>query len=80
MPNVTNSESTNEEVEQDEPVKVLEKQATFDEYVVWGHETIPAADDTFVKGVEEWVKFAEAVCYSSLLALILKLTIRSDAY
>jgi ribonuclease H2 subunit C len=80
MPKVTNSESTNEEGEQDEPVKVLEKQTTFDEYVVWGHEAIPAADDTFVKGVEEWVKFAEAVCYSSLLELILKLTIRSDAY
>lgn len=70
MPKVTDSESTNEEGEQDEPVKVLQKQATFGEYMVWGHEMIPAADDTFVKGVEEWVKFAEAVCYSSPLALI----------
>ncbi|BCS30249.1 ribonuclease H2 subunit C [Aspergillus puulaauensis] len=61
MPKVTDSESTNEEGEQDEPVKVLQKQATFGEYMVWGHETIPAADDTFVKGVEEWVKFAEAM-------------------
>ena len=80
MPKVTDSEGTNEDGEPDEPVKVLEKQATFGEYIVWGHETIPAADDTFVKGVEEWVKFAEAVCYSSLLALILKLTIWSDTY
>ncbi|KAE8146313.1 ribonuclease H-like domain-containing protein [Aspergillus avenaceus] len=49
-----------------EPVKVLEKQATFNDYVVWGHELIPAADDSFVKGVEEWVKFAEAMhCQSS---------------
>ncbi|OJJ57875.1 hypothetical protein ASPSYDRAFT_90069 [Aspergillus sydowii CBS 593.65] len=61
MPKVTDSEGTNEDGEPDEPVKVLEKQATFGEYIVWGHETIPAADDTFVKGVEEWVKFAEAI-------------------
>ncbi|KAL3476249.1 ribonuclease H2 non-catalytic subunit-domain-containing protein, partial [Aspergillus californicus] len=50
-----------EEAELEEPVKILEKQATFDDYVVWGHETIPAADDPFVKGVEEWVKFAETM-------------------
>ncbi|KKA25246.1 Ribonuclease H2 subunit C, partial [Rasamsonia emersonii CBS 393.64] len=45
----------------EEPVKVLEKQATFNEFVVWGHEVLPAADDPFVKGVEEWLKFAEAM-------------------
>ncbi|KAH8696096.1 ribonuclease H2 non-catalytic subunit-domain-containing protein [Talaromyces proteolyticus] len=44
-----------------EPVKVLETQSTFDEFIVWGHETLPAADDAFVKGVEEWVKFAEVM-------------------
>ncbi|KAL2866421.1 ribonuclease H2 subunit C [Aspergillus lucknowensis] len=55
------SASGAEEVEQEEPVKVLEKQGTFSEFVVWGHETIPAADDPFVKGVEEWVKFAEVI-------------------
>lgn len=54
----------------EEPVKVLEKQATFNEFVVWGHEVLPAADDPFVKGVEEWLKFAEAVCsVSSLVSL-----------
>lgn len=44
-----------------EAVKVLEAQGTFDELMVWGHEILPAADDTFVKGVEEWVRFAETV-------------------
>ncbi|GKZ77388.1 hypothetical protein AnigIFM56816_010687 [Aspergillus niger] len=48
-----------EEITPEEPVKVLEKQGTFDEYVVWGHEFVPAADETFVKGVEEWIKLAE---------------------
>ncbi|KUL89821.1 hypothetical protein ZTR_02945 [Talaromyces verruculosus] len=45
----------------EEPVKTLESQATFDNFVVWGHEIPPAADDTFVKGVDEWIKLAEAV-------------------
>ncbi|KAL2002943.1 hypothetical protein VTN02DRAFT_5476 [Thermoascus thermophilus] len=49
------------ESEPEEPVKILEKQATFDEYVVWGHEVVPAADDPFVRGVEEWLKFAETL-------------------
>uniref|UniRef100_A0A093V572 Ribonuclease H2 subunit C n=1 Tax=Talaromyces marneffei PM1 TaxID=1077442 RepID=A0A093V572_TALMA len=45
----------------EEPVKILESQATFDSFVVWGHEIPPAADDTFVKGVDEWIKLAEAI-------------------
>jgi ribonuclease H2 subunit C len=53
--------------ERDEPVKVLEKQATFQEFVVWGHEALPTADDPFIKGVEEWIQFAEAVCIFFIL-------------
>ncbi|KAJ6086097.1 hypothetical protein N7486_010378 [Penicillium sp. IBT 16267x] len=45
----------------EEPVKILETQGTFDEVIVWQHEFLPAADDTFVKGVEEWVRFAETM-------------------
>lgn len=55
--------STEDDVEaEQDPVKILEKQNTFDEFMVWGHESIPAADDPYVKGVEEWLKLAEAVC------------------
>ncbi|KAJ6149738.1 Ribonuclease H2 subunit C [Penicillium samsonianum] len=49
------------EAEPEEPVKIMETQSTFDEFVVWGHEALPAADDTFVKGVEEWLQFADAM-------------------
>ncbi|KAJ5770081.1 uncharacterized protein N7511_002132 [Penicillium nucicola] len=49
------------EVEPEEPVKILEMNGTFEGVVVWGHEALPAADDTFVKGVEEWLQFAEAM-------------------
>lgn len=56
------NEGIEDETEAEEPVKVLETQGTFDDFVVWGHEAVPAADDTFVKGVEEWLQFADAVC------------------
>lgn len=61
------SDNDEEEVEQEkpEPVKMLDVAATFDEFVVWGHEVLPASDDTFVKGVEEWIAFAEAVWNST---------------
>ncbi|KAL2817386.1 ribonuclease H2 non-catalytic subunit-domain-containing protein [Aspergillus granulosus] len=59
--NTTDVEVEEVDGEREEPVKVLEKQATFGDFVVWGHETIPPADDPFVKGVEEWVRFAEAM-------------------
>ncbi|KAJ5489499.1 hypothetical protein N7539_004389 [Penicillium diatomitis] len=49
------------ESDPEEPVKILEAQGTFDEMMVWGHENLPAADDPFVKGVEEWIRFAETM-------------------
>ncbi|KAI9857152.1 MAG: 3'-5' exonuclease [Vezdaea acicularis] len=48
----------------DEPeqVNILEETNTFDEIVVWGHETLPDdMDDPYVKGIEEWIPFAEAM-------------------
>ena len=62
------------EAEPEEPVKILEKQNTFDEFMVWGHESIPAADDPYVKGVEEWLKLAEAVCSLLLCCSTFSLT------
>ena len=44
-----------------EPVKILESTASFDEVVVWGHDQPPGNDDAFVKGVEEWLAFANAI-------------------
>jgi ribonuclease H2 subunit C len=42
-------------------VKLMETKAKFDEVVIWGHEIVPEDDDVYVKGVEEWIAFAEAV-------------------
>lgn len=47
---------------QAEPVMILKEEANFDAITVWGHDRLPAADDSFLKGIEEWVAFAEAVC------------------
>lgn len=53
-----------EDEEEAEPeVKILEEQATFDEVMVWGHELVVDEDsDPYVRGVEEWIGFAEQVC------------------
>ncbi|MCJ1409317.1 hypothetical protein MMC19_003396 [Ptychographa xylographoides] len=56
-------EEEEEELDEDEtePVKILEEVAVFDKIVVWGHEQIPDDEDIFVRGVEEWIDFAEAI-------------------
>ncbi|KAJ5083215.1 hypothetical protein N7456_012642 [Penicillium angulare] len=46
----------------EEPVKILQMQGKFNEIMVWGHEHLPAVNDTFVKGMEEWMRLAETVC------------------
>lgn len=50
------------ENEQSEDIGVLEEQAEFDEVMVWGHEALPdESTDPYVRGVEEWIAFAEQV-------------------
>ncbi|KAI2790345.1 hypothetical protein POX_d05855 [Penicillium oxalicum] len=67
----SNSDSMGDgESEPEESVKILDAQGTFDEMMVWGHENLPAADDTFVKGVEEWIRFAETVSFASLACML----------
>jgi ribonuclease H2 subunit C len=60
VPEESDSDGLGEE-EAAEPVKVLDALATFDEITVWGHDQVPATDDPFVKGIEEWISFAEAI-------------------
>lgn len=40
---------------------VMEQHAKFKEIMVWDHEAVPDAGDVYVKGIEEWIGFAEAV-------------------
>ena len=40
---------------------IMEEHAKFGELMVWDHEAVPDAADVYVKGIEEWIGFAEAV-------------------
>lgn len=51
-----------DELAEDAPVKILEEQAAFKEVILWGHESTPDENDPYVKGIQEWIAFAETVC------------------
>jgi ribonuclease H2 subunit C len=43
--------------------KVVDEEAYFEEVMVWGHEALPEEGaDPYVRGMEEWISFAETVC------------------
>lgn len=51
-----------EEDEEEMPLGALETKAEFEEMVIWGHETMAdAAQDPYVRSVEEWVQLSEQV-------------------
>ena len=43
-------------------IMIMEQHATFSNVMVWDHEAVPGVGDVYVKGMEEWIDFAEAVC------------------
>lgn len=57
-----------EQEDEPEPVKILELVGSFDDVLVWDHEAVPESDSAMVKGVEEWIRFAEAVSSTVFLA------------
>jgi hypothetical protein len=63
-PQASEEEEELDDNEQPEDVGILEEQAEFDEMMVWGHEALPDENtDPYVRGVEEWIAFAEQVGY-----------------
>lgn len=41
----------------------MQQLGSFDSINVWGHESLAAeADDAYMKGVQEWLSLASAVC------------------
>ncbi|CAK3874288.1 ribonuclease H1 small subunit [Lecanosticta acicola] len=54
-------EEEEEEAEETVEVKKLEQVGRFEEIVVWGHETAPGGEDVYIKGIREWIGFAEAM-------------------
>lgn len=56
-------EDEEEEGEGTQTVGTLEEVAEFEEVIVWDHEAIRSGEDAFVKGMEEWIRFAEVVSF-----------------
>lgn len=51
-----------EDEEEEEPeVKIMEEKGVFDEMMIWGHEAVMDESDPYVRGLEEWIGFAEQV-------------------
>ena len=47
--------------EEQEEATMLKEVGSFEKIVVWNHESMVNGDNAFVKGVNEWIDFAEAV-------------------
>lgn len=63
------NEQDTEDDDDDDDVKmhVVDKVARFDHVTIWDHEAVPdQLEDSHVKGVAEWIKFAGAVCFKML--------------
>ena len=56
-------EEEEEEGEGVQTVSTLEEVAEFEEVIVWDHEAVRSGEDVFVKGMEEWIRFAEVVSF-----------------
>lgn len=50
--------------EEQEEVTVLNEVGLFDKMVIWNHESVIDGDDAFVKGLGEWIGFAQAVSHA----------------
>lgn len=70
MPRESNAERGREEDEDEDEVqekeletKIVDEEGTFDDLTVWGHEcSLDASRDMVVRGMEEWMGWAGAVC------------------
>jgi ribonuclease H2 subunit C len=71
-PTVTQDDEEDDEYERTtEDTKAVEELGTFDEVVVGNHD-MPwdAAEDPYVKGIDEWMHFANAVSVESILIFV----------
>lgn len=56
-----NQEGEGDNEEDEEKDTELHEIGSFDEVMLWGHESMVEEDDAFSKGMGEWIGFAEAV-------------------
>ena len=58
---VLKGEEGEEMEEEQKEVTMLNELGSFDKLLIWNHESMVDGDDPFVKGLSEWIDFAEAV-------------------
>ena len=58
---VQTDDSDVEEEQEQEPVKILETSSIFEDVTVWDHDQMPTNEDPIVKGMVEWIAFAQAI-------------------
>lgn len=64
-PDIETGEDADELEDEKVEMNVVEKVAGFDCITVWNHEVMPdQLEDSHVRGVAEWIKFAGAVSFS----------------
>ena len=56
-------ENEGESGDEDENLRSLQEISSFKEITLWGHDATVPEDDPFVKGIGEWISFAEAVSF-----------------
>ncbi|KAL8840720.1 MAG: hypothetical protein Q9170_001238 [Blastenia crenularia] len=54
-------EEAMEDDEEEEEITIMEEVGEFGEIMVWGHESVAQGDDTFIRSLEEWIDFADAM-------------------
>lgn len=63
-PSKDNLSDDGDEEEPTTEVGIMEEQASFEKLMIWGHEVLPNDGvDPYVRGVDEWIAFAEQVCF-----------------
>ena len=60
-------EEEGEREEEQEDMPVMNEIGSFDNLLLWNHESMINEDDAFVKGLSEWISFAEAVSHAFLV-------------
>jgi ribonuclease H2 subunit C len=58
---IPSAEDSAEDAPKEIETMTMDQHATFGELMVWDHEAVPEGADVYVKGIEEWIGFAEAV-------------------
>lgn len=59
---ITGEDEAQEEQEEQIETGSMAGKSTFEEVILWGHESTPdSSGDPYVRGMEEWISFAEQV-------------------